>query len=252
MHPVLIDIGPLTIHSYGFFIAAGFLLGMWLTMREAPMYGLNRQFVPDLAFYLIVSAVVGSRILYVLLDPRPFLADPLLIFQFWKGGLVFVGGVAAAMATAWVVIRIKGEPFWRWADAFAPGIAAGQFLGRIGCLMAGCCYGKPTSLPWAITFTHPQSLAPLHIPLHPTQLYHSLAGLVTCVLLLSLRSKFPVPGQRFAMFLILYAFFRFGIELFRGDFRGVLGPFSLTQVLAGLIFCLGLALFALKGRSSNA
>ena len=252
MHPVLIEIGPLTIHSYGFFIAAAFLLGMWVVMREAPGYGLNPKFVPDLAFYLLVSAIVGSRILFVLLDPQPFLDDPLLIFQFWKGGLVFVGGVAAAVATAWIVIGLKREPFWKWADAFAPGIAAGQFLGRIGCLMAGCCYGKPTSVPWAITFTHPQSLAPLHIPVHPTQLYHSLAGLLTFIILVALRSKLRIPGQRFAMFLILYALFRFTIEMFRGDFRGAIGPYSLTQFVAGGIFCLGLALFTLKGRSSNA
>lgn len=252
MHPVLIEIGPLTIHSYGFFIACAFLMGMWVARREAPQYGLNPQFVPDLAFYLIVSAIVGSRALYVLLDPGPFWENPLLVLQFWKGGLVFVGGVVAAGATAWVIIRFKGEPFWKWADVFAPAIAAGQFIGRIGCLMAGCCYGKPTSLPWAVTFTHPQSLAPLHIPLHPTQIYHSLAGLVTCIVLLALRSRLPVPGQRFGLFLILYAGFRIGIEFFRGDFRGVLGPFSLTQTAAGIIFCLGVVVFAMKGRSANA
>jgi phosphatidylglycerol:prolipoprotein diacylglycerol transferase len=252
MHPILIEIGPLTIHSYGFFIAAGFLLGMWLAMREAPKYDLNPQFVPDLTFYLIVSAIVGSRILYVLLDPRPFVDNPLLAFQFWKGGLVFVGGIAAAVATAWVVIRVKGEPFWKWADAFAPAIAGGQFVGRIGCLMAGCCYGKPTDLPWALTFSHPQSLAPLHIPLHPTQIYHSLAGLITCIILLAVRSKLPGSGQRFGLFLLCFAFFRFSIELFRGDFRGTVGPLSLTQVAAIIIFSLGLVVFLGKGRTEHA
>lgn len=251
MHPILIDIGPLTIHSYGFFIAAGFLLGMWLAMREAPKYGLNSQFVPDLTFYLIVSAIVGSRILFILLDPQPFLENPLLAFQFWKGGLVFIGGVVAAVATAWMVVRIKGEPFWKWADVFAPAIAAGQFLGRIGCLMAGCCYGKPTTVPWAITFTHPNSLAPLHIPLHPTQLYHSLAGLITCGVLLLVRPKLSGYGQRFGLFLILFALFRFNIEFFRGDFRGTVGPLSLTQVAAGIICILGLALFRIKGRKDH-
>ena len=252
MHPVLIEIGPLTIHSYGFFIAAAFLLGMWVAKREAPKYGVDPHFVPDLAFYLIVSAIAGSRILYVLLDPRPFFDDPLLALQFWKGGLVFVGGVVAAVITAWVVMRKKNQPFWKWADVFAPAIAAGQFLGRVGCLMAGCCYGQPTSLPWAVTFTNPQSLAPLHIPLHPTQIYHSLAGLITCIVLLLTRSRLPGSGQRFGLFLILFAVFRFQIEFFRGDFRGAVGPLSLTQVAAILVFFLGMAVFLTKGRSDHA
>ena len=252
MHPILIEIGPLTIYSYGFFIALAFVLGMGVAKREAAIYDLNPHLVPDLAFYLIISAILGARLLYVLLDPAPFVANPLLILQFWKGGLVFVGGVALAVGTAWFVLRWKQEPFWSWADAFAPAIAAGQFIGRVGCLMAGCCYGKPSSVPWAITFTHPQSLAPLHIPLHPTQIYHSLAGLITCLILLGLRSRLPVPGQRFGLFLILYAGFRFVIEFFRGDFRGELGSLSLTQVAALLVLLAGLGLLSWKQKRTHA
>jgi len=249
MNPVLIDIGPLTIHSYGFFIAAGFLLGLSVAMHQAKQKGLDHKLVPDLGFYIILSAIVGSRLLYVLLEPAYFLDHPLQILQFWKGGLVFLGGAILAALVCLLVLRRKDQPFWPWADAFAPGIAAGQAVGRLGCLMAGCCYGKACSLPWSITFTQPNSLAPINVPLHPTQVYHSLAGLITLCILLLARKKMARPGQLFGLFLVLYSLFRFVIEFYRGDFRGYLGFLSVTQWVAAGLFFAGLTMI-IKARRS--
>ncbi len=243
MHPILIDIGPVTLYSYGFFIAAAILLGLGLSMKEARRKNLNHKLIPDLGFYLILGALAGSRLLYVLLNPLYFLENPLQIIQFWKGGLVFVGGAIAAGLIAWLYLNKKNEPFRKWLDAFAPGIAAGQALGRIGCVMAGCCYGKQCSLPWSVTFKNPNSLAPLNTPLHPTQLYHSLSGVIIFILLIAAKKKVRQPGQLFALFLMLYALFRFVVEFFRGDFRGHLGFLSVTQWIVCLVFILGLSLF---------
>lgn len=249
MHPVLIRIGPFTIYSYGFFIAAAILLGLAIGMREAKHRGLSHRMVPDLGFYIILSAILGARLLYVLLKPDYFLQHPLDIIQFWKGGLVFIGGAIGAVGAAVVYLRLHREPFWSWADAFAPGIAAGQAIGRIGCLMAGCCYGETCALPWAITFTNPNSLAPLHMELHPTQIYHSLAGILTLVLLYGLKKRLQGSGQLFGVLMVCYGALRFAIEFFRGDFRGHLGPLSVTQWVALGVLILGIALFQMRRRA---
>ncbi len=243
MLPILIKFGPITIYTYGVFIAMAILLAIAITVREAKQKSLEYSLVFDLSFCLILSAILGSRILYVLLKPQYFINNPLKIFQFWKGGLVFSGGVFAAILAGWVYLYLKKQSFWPWTDAFAPGIAAGQALGRIGCLMAGCCYGETCKLPWAITFTHPQALAPLHIPLHPTQIYHSLAGAITFFILYLSKKRLQYSGQLFALLLICYSIFRIMIEFFRGDYRGYLGPMSVTQWVTLGIFILGITIF---------
>jgi phosphatidylglycerol:prolipoprotein diacylglycerol transferase len=248
MNPILIEIGPITIHSYGFFIAMAFLAGILIIIREAKQRGLPHQIVSDLSFYIILSAIVGSRLLYVLLNPGYFLEHPLQILMFWKGGLVFLGGGLAATAVVIWFLRKHEQPFWDWADAIAPGLALGQAIGRIGCLMAGCCYGKQCDLPWAITFSDPNSLAPVHIALHPTQLYHSLAGLLTFIILMLAKRYLPHKGQLMGLLFVLYSIFRFGIEFFRDDYRGDFYMLSVTQVIAIIVFCAGLII--IKKRSA--
>ncbi len=246
MHPILIEIGSITIYSYGFFVAAAFLLGLGVATWQAKIKGLDYSMVPDLGFYLIIGAIVGSRLLYILIHPLYFWEHPLYIIQFWKGGLVFLGGAILATIAAVVYLRYKKQSFWDWADAFSPGIAAGQALGRIGCLMAGCCYGKTCSLPWSIKFTNPNTLAPAGMPLHPTQIYHSLAGIITFSLLLFFRKRLRNSGQLFALLMIFYGIFRVFIEFFRGDYRGIVWIMSTTQLLAMGLIILGIAIFAWK------
>jgi phosphatidylglycerol:prolipoprotein diacylglycerol transferase len=244
MHPVLIDIGPITIYSYGFFVATAILLALGIAYREAKQQGLPHRIVPDLGFYLILSAIVGARILYVLLRLEYFLDHPLEILQFWKGGLVFSGGAVLAIAVGWLYLRRQGQSFAAWADAFAPGIAAGQAWGRIGCFMAGCCYGKVCYLPWAVSFESPGTLAPTHVPLHPTQIYHSVAGVITFVLLMTLGKRLQRKGQTFALFLVLYGLFRISIEFYRASHSEVLLGMSVTQWLsAGLLLAGAVILF---------
>ena len=173
MHPILLEFGPIRLFTYGFFLALAFLSAIFIGSREAKRLGLPVEKFYDLCFYAVVGALVGSRLLYVILDPRPFLEHPLKIFALWEGGLDFQGGLFLALAVAFYYIRRHKLPWRTTLDALALGLPVGQFFGRIGCFMAGCCYGSPSHLPWAVTFTNPQTLCPLREPLHPAQLYEA-------------------------------------------------------------------------------
>ncbi|NCC24604.1 MAG: prolipoprotein diacylglyceryl transferase [Deltaproteobacteria bacterium] len=251
MHPILVEIGPVTIYSYGFFIAMAFLAGMGWTMREARFRGMNPALVSDLGFYIILGAIIGSRLLYVLLNLSFFLSNPLETIKFWKGGLVFSGGFILAVVLGYLYLRRKQQSFRPWLDACAPGLALGQAIGRLGCVSAGCCYGASCDLPWAVVFTDTNSLAPLFRPIHPTQIYHSLAGLTTFIILLLAKKFLKGQGALMGLFLIQFAIFRFIIEFFRDDYRGHVGFLSVTQVLAICAFGLGLWLFV-SGRRNAA
>ncbi|MDK2955017.1 MAG: phosphatidylglycerol---prolipoprotein diacylglyceryl transferase [Desulfovibrionales bacterium] len=250
MHPVLLEIGGFRLYSYGVLIATAFLLALAYSMREAKRRGLPHQLIPDLGFWIVLGALAGSRLLYVLLNISTFLEDPLKIFAIWSGGFVFLGGAILGGLLGYLFLKRRGQPILPWLDAMAPGIALGQGVGRIGCLMAGCCYGAyaPT-LPWAIRFTDPLSLAPLFHPLHPTQLYHSLASFFIFFVLMVTRRKFETPGRQMGLFLALYASFRIFIEFFRGDYRGYAGPISVTQLIALAFGLLGVYLLARRPKA---
>lgn len=226
------QVGPFALHSYGLFIAAAFMMAIAWSMREARQRGLNPDLLADLGFYVILGSILGARILYVLINPSYFRHNPAEIFMFWKGGLVFSGGAILATIFAIRFLQSRQQDLWLWLDTVVPGIALGEAIGRIGCLAAGCCYGAQCSLPWAIAFHFEESLAPLNVPLHPTQLYHSLAGLICFVLALLIKSRIHHTGWLMGIFLMQFGAFRFVIELFRADYRGDFGPISVTQFIA--------------------
>ncbi len=143
MHPILFEFGPIKLFTYGFFLALAFLSAIFISSREAGRLGLPVAKFYDLCFYAVLGALVGSRLLYILLDLRPFLEHPLKIFALWEGGLVFHGGVILALAVAFYYMRLNKLPWRTTLDALALGLPVGQFFGRIGCFMAGCCYGSP-------------------------------------------------------------------------------------------------------------
>src|SRR5437764_7753811 len=190
MHPVLFAwripalpglgaLGPLTIYTYGVLLAAAYLGGLQLAMVRAKRRGLDATRVLDLGIYIIISALVGAKLLLLVTDFRSFRADPRELLTLARSGGVFYGGLILSVTVALWYIRRAGLPLWTTCDVFAPGIALGHAVGRLGCFFAGCCYGRPTTVPWAITFRDPFAAVnvgtPLNIPLHPTQLYEASA-----------------------------------------------------------------------------
>ncbi len=236
MHPILLEFGPIKLFTYGFCLALAFLSAIFIGSREAKRLGLPVDKFYDLCFYAVVAALVGSRLLYVILDLRPFLEHPLKIFALWEGGLDFQGGLFLALAVAIYYIRRYQLPWRTTLDAIGLGMPVGQFFGRIGCFMAGCCYGAPSHLPWAVTFTNPQTLCPLKEPLHPAQLYEAFLSLGVFGVLSVLKTRKRFDGQVILTYFCLAGSVRFVVEFFRSptDYRGpiIIWSMPLTQVIA--------------------
>ncbi len=262
MHPVLFHIGRFTLYTYGLLVATGVLLGLWLARRQAPRARLDPDRVWNLGIYMVLAALGGAKLWLVLADWDYFAAHPREIFGFGTllSGGVYYGGFLAALIVAVIYARRFGLRFLPLADVYAAPLALGHAIGRLGCFAAGCCYGKPTSLPWGVTFTSPYARdlvgTPLGIPLHPTQLYESAAELLIFAFLVILgRRQRPgkhAAGQIFAAYAIFYGVTRGTIEFFRGDpdrtpLAG--GAFSLMQVVSVALILLG-AWLLLRGRAA--
>jgi len=249
MYPILFRLGSLNIYAYGFFIAIGFVLGFFHAARRGREEGIPFERMVDLLFCIVLSAIIGSRSLFVLVNFEHYRDYPFHIFRIWEGGLVFYGGLILAVAVSFGYLRWNRLPAWKFADLFSPSIALGLFFGRIGCFFAGCCYGKETSLPWGVTFIDPNSLARLNFSLHPTQIYEALGSLAIFFFLNWKRRRKAFEGQIFYLFLLFYSVIRFLIEFLRDDPRGFLfgGILSTSQ---GIGIFLALAslfmLFSLK------
>ncbi|MBI5418713.1 MAG: prolipoprotein diacylglyceryl transferase [Deltaproteobacteria bacterium] len=241
MLPVLVSFGGLKIYSYGVFVAIGFLAALWVAGREVSRAGFDREKFYDMGFWAVIAAIIGARLFHVLVYWPFYRETPSEILKLWNGGLVFYGGFLAAVAVSLYFLRRHRIPFLPVADASALGIPLGLSFGRIGCTAAGCCYGKLTALPWAVVFSDPASLAPLHVPLHPTQIYESLGGLAIFGTLYATRDRFRTPGMRFWTLIILYGVVRSFLEIFRDDPRGFLGPFSESQIVSAVLVAYAVA-----------
>ncbi len=242
MHPVLIQFGKFTIYTYGFFVALGFLTAIFVARHEARRVGKNDEKIMDLSFWVVIGAVIGARLLYVLTVPEAFMDNPLEIFKLWNGGLVFYGGFIFATIVAMVYMKKHHMSVLQTADIIAPAIAIGHSIGRVGCFFAGCCYGRACQLPWAVTFTDPDSLAPTGVQLHPTQLYAVLGNLMIFIFLMLFRPYKKFAGQLFLLYIMIYGLTRSLIEVFRDDFRGdfLFGVLSVSQSI-GLSLAAGAA-----------
>jgi len=256
MHPILFEIGGFPVFTYGVLLAAAYLLGLQFAIVRGRQRGLDPQRTMDLGIWIIISALIGAKLLLLIVEWDTFTRDWHELFTLARSGGVFYGGLIAAVTVAlWYLWRHR-MPMWTVTDAFAPGIALGHVIGRMGCLFAGCCFGRQTDLPWAITF-HSEYAAqnvgtPLNVPLHPTQLYEAGAELLILGILLATEKKGrPFPGRTFWGYMFLYGISRFIIEFYRGDARGAVGAFSTSQFVSMLIIPLSVIMLYLLSRRTS-
>src|SRR5437588_1757719 len=165
MYPRLLELGPITVYTYGVLLAAAYLFGLQLARARAKARGLDANRVLDLGIYIIIAALIGAKLLLLVTDFRTFASNPRELLSLARSGGVFYGGLIVAVIVALWYIRRVGLPLWTTCDVFAPGIALGHVVGRFGCFFAGCCFGKPTNVPWAITFRNPFAAANVGTPL---------------------------------------------------------------------------------------
>ena len=255
MYPELFSIGPITVYTYGVLLAASYLLGLRLAMSRAKARGLDANRVLDLGIYIIIAALIGAKLLLLVVDFDQFRRSPAELWTLARSGGVFYGGLILAVIVAFWYIWRHRLPFWTTCDVFAPGIALGHVTGRLGCLAAGCCYGRATDVPWAVVFTNPLAASnvgtPLNIPLHPTQIYEAGAELLILILLLATERKGRYfAGRTFWAYMFLYGVSRFIIEIYRGDPRGMVMGMSTSQFISVLLAPLSIVMLIWLSRQA--
>lgn len=247
MHPLLLQIGFLKLHTYGLMIVIGFLAGLFLIRQQAMREGIDPDRIVDTSFWGLAFGLLGGRIVYIITRLDYFSAHPMEIFYFWEGGLVFYGGFLGGVFAFWFFSKKYKLPFLQSVDLAIPSLAIAHFFGRLGCFFAGCCFGRPApGLPWAITFSDPLSLAPPGIPLHPTQLYDALNALIIFSVTLFLRNRKKFIGQLLVVYMLMYAIGRSIVEIYRGDtIRGFVidSWLSTSQFISVFIFAAGIILW---------
>ena len=241
MHPILFKIGPITIYTYGVMVALGIFFGSLILVKLSEREGIKREDVVDTAFWSVVAGFVGARLFFFLYNPE-YLKPWYRIFYIWEGGLVWYGEVVFGALTAIYFIKKRRIPVWKFADVIAIALSVGLGFGRIGCTMAGCCYGTVCHAPFAIVFTNPHSAAPLNVPLWPTEPVSSAANFLIALILYTLYRRRKVPGEIFGFYLIFYGTFRFLIEFVRATPKEILGTFSNNQIISIIMVAAGIAI----------
>ena len=260
VYPQLFHIGRFFLPTYGLLVATGVLLGLWVSVRNAARQGIDPEKAWNFGILVVLCGIVGAKVLYVIYDwnTYPHWTDIFSLSTLQAGG-VFSGGLIGALIAAVWYIRRQHMPPLATCDAFAPGLAIGHAIGRLGCFAAGCCFGKPTHAWWGVTFTNPVAHdlvgTPLNEALEPTQLFEFAVELANFFLLMWMLKRKKFDGQVFGAYLILYGVARFFLEFLRGDpGRGSVlgGLMSGTQMIAIGLVILGGVIWWLKGGSHKA
>ena len=235
MFPKLISTGSFYLPTYGVLVALAFLAGLTVTVRLARRSGLSAELITNLAVYCALAGLLGAKLLMIAFDWPDIKIFSLSTLQ---AAGVFQGGLVLAIVTAFLYVRRQGLPWLETADAFAPGVALGHSIGRLGCFAAGCCWGKECSLPWAVKFHSVDAYAltgvPLEVPLHPSQLYELATEGILFAFLYWMFGRPHAPGKIIGLYLVLSSVARFGIEFTRFHEQALpFGlPLSITQWIA--------------------
>lgn len=270
MLSTLLKIGPITLHSYGLMIAIGFLVALHFIQKEAKANGIDPDAVSTAAFWSLFIGVAGTRVMHIAMFPQEYsLSDPIGWIAIQRGGLVFQGGPPPVLIFLYFYLKKKGVPFWKFVDIATTYLPLGHAIGRVGCFLHGCCYGRISSVPWAIQFPrHPFDAtqdadgSPAYLdhlasrlvtfedqwslPVHPTQLYSFVLLVVLCLVLRFMKTKWhPFDGFVLPIYLILYGVIRFVTEFYRGDHNPTMFHdfLSTQQVFSVVAILLGLCLY---------
>jgi phosphatidylglycerol:prolipoprotein diacylglycerol transferase len=250
--------GPFTLHTYGVLLAIAFIVGLAIAGRHAKRAQLDPDKITDLAVYVLIAGLIGAKLGLLVVEWDYYSRNWRELFSLLQSGGVFYGGLIAAFPVAWWYSRKYALPGWTAADALAPAVVLGQSIGRLGCFAAGCCFGKPTTVAWAVTFRDLYAAravgTPIDTPLHPTQLYESFATFLIFLALLAIAKRKKFAGQVALSYVLFYSAARFVIEFYRGDAaRGNVfgGALSTSQFLAILLALGAMALWPLAARAGR-
>ncbi len=242
----LLTIGPVTIYGYGLMIAIGIIAAYTVAEYRAKRKGLNHELIFNLTIWSLIGGILGAKILFLITELKDILADPSLLLDVSHGFVVF-GGIIGGIFTGYLYIKSKKLNFLQYFDLVMPSIALAQGFGRIGCLLAGCCYGSETTSPFHLIF-HTSDFAPNGVALIPTQPISSILDFMNFFALITIAKRTKADGQVAGFYLVFYSAGRFILEFFRGDLvRGQVGPLSTSQFIAIFTFLIGLAIVIFCG-----
>ena len=250
MKPVLLELWGLKIYGYGLMIALGIISSVLLLNKRAKERGYNEDNILDMTIIAVVSGILGGKLLYIITDLEAIMKEPSNIIKNFGEGFVIYGAIIGGALGAYVYCKRKKWQVLEVFDLITPSLPLAQGFGRIGCLLAGCCYGSETDVPWAIVFKE-SLFAPNNVHLHPTQIYSSVFNFILAIFLIWYDKGNKIKGRTFSMYLILYSLGRFLIEFLRDDPRGNVGIFSTSQFISLFVFILGILLYNIYRTSSK-
>jgi len=246
MHNDLFSIGPFTVHGYGVMIAIGVLAAYSLVMKRAKSLNIDIRSIDSLVIWILVGGALGAKVMFWITQLENIIQNPRILLLTITDGFVVYGGIIGGILAGYLYCRKKQLGFLKYFDLIIPSVALAQGFGRIGCFMAGCCYGRETDSAFGVIFPS-SSLAPGGVRLIPTQLISSGLDFLLFVVLMFYTKRKRVDGQVAALYLILYSAGRFMLEFFRGDIeRGSVGVLSTSQFISIFLFMIGCGMFIVR------
>ena len=251
MRNELFTIGPLTVYGYGLMIAVGVIAAWVVTDYRAKKQKLDRDHVFSLVIWCLLGGLLCAKLLFWITEWKAIVADPGYLLDTLTDGFVVYGGIIGGILAGWLYCRVKQVDFWKYFDLVMPSVALAQGFGRIGCLLAGCCYGRETDSLFSITFQN-SDFAPNHVSLIPTQIYSSILDFLNFGVLLYIAKRKKNDGQVAACYLIFYSIGRFVLEFFRGDLiRGSVGVLSTSQFISLFILAAGILILVVRSKKKT-